>query len=61
MYSKVRVMERFRFCLCCEGKCGIEVNYYDEAGMMPMVTVKGQVQETWLWLELLVWAVVQKG
>ena len=27
---------------------------------MPMVTVKGQVEESWVELELHVWAVVQK-
>ena len=44
-----------------EGNCRIEVKDYDEARAMPMVTVKGQVQESWLGLELLVWAVVMKG
>ena len=39
----------------------IDVKDYDAARMMPMVTVKGQVKESWLGLELLVWAVVQKG
>ena len=43
------------------GKCGIEVKDYDKARVMPMVTVKGQVQESWLGLELLVWAVVKQG
>ena len=40
---------------------GIEVKDYVEARVMPMFTVKGQVQESWLGFELLVWAVVQKG
>ena len=26
-----------------------------------MVTVKGQIEESWLGLELMVWAFVQKG
>ena len=34
---------------------------YDEAQVMPIVTVKGQAQESWLGLVFLVWAVVQKG
>ena len=41
--------------------CAIEVKDYNEARVMPMVMEKGQVQESWLGLELLVWAVVQKG
>ena len=39
----------------------IEVKDYDELLVIPMVFVKGQVQHSWLELELLVWAVVQKG
>ena len=34
---------------------------YDEAQVMPMLMVKEQVQESWLGLELQVWAVVQEG
>ena len=34
---------------------------YNEARVIPMVTVNGQVHESWLGLELLVWAVAQKG
>ena len=41
--------------------CGIEVKDYEEALVMPMVTVEAQVEELWLGLELLVWAVVQQG
>ena len=54
-------MERFQSCLWWEGNCGIDVKDYDEARVMPMVTVKGQVEELWLGLELLVWAVAQQG
>ena len=37
------------------------VKDYIEEWVMPMITVKVQVQHSWLGLELLVWAVVQKG
>ena len=43
------------------GNCGIEVKDYDEARVMPKVTVNGQVQDSRLGLELLDWAVVQNG
>ena len=36
------------------------VKDFDEAWVMSMVTLKGQEQESWLGLELLVWAAVQK-
>ena len=32
---------------------------YNEARVIPMVSVKGQVHESWLGIELLVWDVVQ--
>ena len=38
----------------------IEIQDFNEARVMPMVTVKWQVHESWFGLELLVWAVVQK-
>ena len=60
VYKKDRVIERFPFSLLWEGKCGIDVKDNNETRVMPMVTVKGLIQESWLGLELLLWAVVQK-
>ena len=39
----------------------IEVQDNGDAWVMPVVTMKGQVKESWLGLGLLVCSVVQKG